>query len=254
MKNSLGAHCDELYVSGRLHLKLDLSLERETALHFFERIRREYPNMGRFRCRDGRTLILEEYGAEDRESDGSRWVRLDPRSLRFGFFEPANEEECRRFGRFFFNQAPAHLTLSDLDIDHLDVVYSFDLEYRGNHDRLVAETLFADHPLASLLLGDDCAHTIDCQPYMGIALTPECDVQAYVEVKGRTSTFELRTSEYEAQLLTVQLTVRRYWGFGASPELGRAYEELLSTATDLAARRAVPLVVNPLAQAIASRP
>ncbi|MEP0844953.1 MAG: hypothetical protein HRF43_19810, partial [Phycisphaerae bacterium] len=149
--------------------------------------------------------------------------------------------------------APAHLTLSDLDIDHLDVCYCFDMEYRGNHDRLVAETLFADHPMASFLLGEEAVHTIDCQPYFGITLSPECDVQAYLEVKGRTSTFELRTGEFDPQLLSVQLTVRRYWGFTDTPSLVAAYESLMDASDELAARRVVPLVVNPLALAIASR-
>jgi hypothetical protein len=254
MKNSLGAHCDDFCVTGRLFLKLDLAPERETVLHFFERIGREYASLRHMRRRGDRSLVLEDNDPEDAGGQSRRWVRLDPQSLRFGYFEPPNRKTCRRFGRFLFEQAPAHLTLSDLDIDRLDIVYSFEMEYRGNHDRLVAETLFADHPLAQFLMGDECAHTIDCQPYFGIALGPECDMQAYLEVKGRTSTFELRTGEFEPQLLTVQLTARRYWGFSPAIELTTALENLMDAADELAARRVIPLVVNPLAQAIASQP
>jgi hypothetical protein len=254
MKNGFGAHCDDFCVTGRLFLKLDLDPERETVLHFFERIGREYPALRRMRRRRGRSLILEEGDPDDILGESRRWIRLDPQSVRFGYFEPPSRQACRRFGQFLFDQAPAHLTLSHLDIDRLDVVYSFEMEYRGNHDRLVAETLFADHPMAQFLMGEEAAHTIDCQPYFGIALRPECEIQAYLEVKGRTSTFELRTGEFEPQLLSVQLTVRRYWGFSRPPELGAALVELLDAADELAARRAIPLVVNPLAQAIASRP
>lgn len=253
MKHSFGAHCDEFCVAGRLYLKLDLVPERETVLHFFERIGREYPTLSRMRRRDERSLILEDNDL-DGTAESRRWLRLDTNVLRFGYFEPPSHEEARRFGRFIFEQAPHHLTLSDLDIDRLDVVYSFEMEYRGNHDRLVAETLYADHPLASFLMGEECTHTIDCQPYFGITLSPECDVQAYIEVKGRTSTFELRTGEFEPQMLTVQLTVRRYWGFTRIRSLADALEELMTAADDLAVRRVVPLIVNPLAQAIASRP
>ena len=95
---------------------------------------------------------------------------------------------------------------------------------------------------------------IDCQPYMGIALTPNCDVQAYVEVKSRTSTFEVRTAEYEPQMLSVYLTVRRYWGFEAELPLADAFVQLAEAADELASQRVVPMLVNPLAQAIASRP
>jgi hypothetical protein len=254
MKNSFGALCDDFTVTGRLCLKMELAPERETVLHFFERIGREYPSMRRMRRRDSRALILEESEPLECPDQSRRWVRLDAQSLRFGYSEPPGRQACRQFGRFLFQQAPAHLTLSDLDIDRLDVVYSFEMEYRGNHDRLVAETLYADHPLAQFLMGEEGVYTIDCQPYFGIALSPECDMQAYVEVKGRTSTFELRTGEFEPQMLAVQLTLRRYWGFSKPLQITEALENLMDAADELATRRVVPLIVNPLAQAIASQP
>lgn len=254
MKTSLGAQCDDFYTSSRLFLKLDLSLERETVLHFFDRVRREYPAMRRFRRREDGALVLEESDSEAHESEPRRWIRLEPGSLRFGYFAPPTREASRGFARFLLEQAPYHLTLSELDLDHFELVYGFDMEYSGNHDRLVAETLFADHPLSSFLTGEECVHTIDCQPCFGIALTDRCEVQAYVEIKSRTSSYEIRTGEYEAQLLSVYLTVRRYWGFDETLELGAACEELADVADELAVQRVVPLLVNPLALAIASRP
>jgi len=254
MKASLGAHCDDFYISARLYLKLDLSLERETVLHFFDRIRREYPTLRRLRRREDGTLILEESEADGRDGQPRRWIRLEPGALRFGFFSPPTAPEYRKFAQSILENAPHHLTLSDLDLDYLELVYGFDLVYAGNHDRLVAETLYADHPLASLLLGREAVHTIDCQPSFGITLNGNCDTQAYLEVKSRTTTYEVRTGDYEDQILSVYLTIRRYWGFGDQPELPKAFEQLACIAEDLAARRIVPLVVNPLAHAIASRP
>ncbi len=254
MKTSLGAQCDDFYTSSRLFLKLDLPLERETVLHFFDRIRREHPSMRRFRRREDGALLLEEGETDAREGEPRRWIRLEPGSLRFGYFSPPSRQACQTFARLLLEQAPYHLTLSDLDIDHFEIVYGFDMEYSGNHDQLVAETLFADHPLASFLMGDECAHIVDCQPYFGIALSRKCDLQACLEIKSRTSSFEVRTGEYEAQVLSVYLTVRRYWGFQESPDLVGVHEELADTADDLAVQCAVPLVVNPLALAIASRP
>lgn len=253
MKSTLGAHCDDFHTSTRLFFKLDLSLERESTVHFFERVRREYSAMRRFRRRDDNALILEENDAENR-GDAQRWIRLEPSSLRFGNFAPPNRAHCRQFGRFVLDQAPAHLTISDLDIDHMEVVYGFDMEFSGNHDQLVAETLFHDHPLASFIMGDEAVHTVDCQPFFGIALTPKCDIQAYLEIKGRTSSYEIRTGDYDTQLLSVNLSVRRYWGFEETPDLPAAYEKLADIADDLAVNRIVPLVVNPLALAIANRP
>lgn len=254
MKSSLGAQCDDFHASGRINMKLDLSLERETVLHFFDRIRREYPAIKRFRRHPEGALTLEENEPDPRDSEPRRWVRLEPPSIRFGYFSPPSQAAWRRFGQSLLEYAPYYLSLGDLDIDHAEVVYGFDLEFSGNHDQLVAETFFADHPLTPFLMGTENTHVIDCQPYLGIALSEPCDVQVYLEIKSRTSTFEVRTGEYDAQLLSVYLTVRRYWGFDQDPSLVDAYESLVDIADEQATQRIVPLVVNPLAMAIASQP
>jgi hypothetical protein len=255
MKTALGAHCDDFYVSTRLFFKLDLKPARESLLHFFERIRREYPALCRMRRRDRKSVTLEEQLPAHMDDAGPRrWVRIESAAMRLGYYSPPGIEALQEFSHFVLQQAPYHLTLSELDVDHLEVVYGFDLEYAGNHDQLVAETLFASHPLAQFALGHESRHTLDCQPFFGIALTPECDLQAHLEIKSRSSTYEIRTGEYEAQALSVYLTVRRYWSFTQPSDLAEAHATLLRHAQELAAEHAVPLVVNPLAQAIASRP
>jgi len=211
--------------------------------------------MRRFRRHDEGALTLEESESDPGVNEPRQWVRLEPTSMRFGYLAPPGPDAWRRFCRFLLEQAPCHLTINDLDIDHLEVVYGFDMEFSGNHDQLIADTLFSDHPLSSFAMGEESVHTIDCQPCFGIALNGTCDLQAYLETKSRTSPFEVRTGEYEAQVLSVYLTVRRYWGVEQPPiNLFAAFDEMLETADELAIQRIVPLVVNPLALAIASRP
>ncbi|MGD2108726.1 MAG: hypothetical protein PVI86_04980 [Phycisphaerae bacterium] len=250
MSGDFGALCDEFYVTSRLFLKLEMTLERETVLHFFDRARREYPGLGRLRRRDDGCLVLEE----DPDDRGSRrWIRLDRTSLRFGHYAPPSIDEVRRFGRFVLDQAPYHLSFSEIDYDHLETIYGFDLEYRGNHDQLVAETLLTEHVATSFLFGDETAHVIDAQPYFGIALSPECDLQAYVETKSRTTTFEVRNDNFDHEPISVFLTIRKYWGVDNPASLGDALSRLLELANDLAREKVVPNLVNPLAAAIASR-
>lgn len=247
----LSAVCDEFYVSCRLFLKLEMKLERETVLHFFDRIRKEYPSLRKLRRRDADCLVLEEE-ADDRGP--RRWLRLDRGSLRFGQFAPTDTEDVRKFGELILTQAPYHLTFSDIDYDHLEVIYGFDLEYRGNHDRLVAETLLGEAPSSSLLFNDRACHIIDAQPYFGIALTPECDLQAYVEVKSRTTTFEVRNATFDGEPISVFLTARKYWCLDNPSTLVQAADTLFEVAEELAVEKVVPNFVNPLAAAIASRP
>lgn len=246
----LGAVCDDFYVSSRLFLKLDMALERETVLHFFDRIRKEYPGLRKLRRRDADCLVLEE---EPDEHGSRRWIRLDKNSLRFGHFAPKDTDDVRQFGELIFTQAPYHLSFSDIDFDHLEVIYGFDLEFSGNHDQLVVETLLGDNSAMGFLLDDKTAHVIDAQPYFGIALTPECDLQAYVEVKSRTTTYEVRSGNFDNEPISVFLTTRKYWGVESPASLDEALRLLFDTAEELVTEKIVPNFVNPLAVAIASR-
>lgn len=251
MNNGLGAVCDEFYVSSRLFLKLDMKLERETVLHFFDRIRKGYPGLTKLRKRDSNCLMLEE---EPDERGSRRWIRLDSGSLRFGHFAPPSPQDALRFGELILTQAPHHLSFSDIDFDHLEVLFGFDLDYRGNHDQLVAETLFHEHSPGGFVFGDNAAHIIDAQPYFGIALSPDCDLQAYVEVKSRTTTYEIRSSTFEAEPISVFLTIRKYWGVTPPVSLVDALRTLFEVAEAQAEEQIIPNFVNPLAGAIASRP
>ena len=249
MSDGLGAVCDDFHVSSRLFLKLEMVPGRETVLHFFDRLRKEYPRLRKLRRRSNGCLVLEE-----EPDDGQRrWVRLDADSLRFGHAAPDDLEDFRRFGKLVLEQAPFHLTFSDIDFDHIELLYGFDLMYQGNHDQLVAETLYEDLAVGGFLFGPHASSIIDAQPYFGIALGPECDVQAYVEVKSRTSTYEVRDDAYETQPITVLLTIRKYWSVGPPATLVEAFDSLSEIAEELAVEKVVPAFVNPLAAAIAGR-
>jgi len=246
---TFSAFCDEFYVNSRLFFKLDLAPSRETLLHFMEQIRRAFPRMSRLRRRNDDSLVLDE---QSREGGGRRFLRLDTNAMRFGNFQPPDMASVSNFAEMILQQAPHHLSLSDLDYDYMEVAYGFDLDYRGNHDELAAETLFTELPLMQALTRSE-ESVIDCQPFFGVKLTDNCEKQVYLEVKGRTSAYEIRTEEYESAPLSVYLTVRCYWGFTDNQDLLAVHQDLLETGRKYAVECAVPYLVQPLAAAIASR-
>ena len=245
----LATFCDEFYVATRLFLKLELVPSRETVLHFFEQVRRAFPGMTRLRRRENGALVLDE---DDQGHAGRRYLRLDSDALRLGMFSPPDRAAVLALAQMVFSHAPAHLSLSELDYDGMEVVYGFDLEYSGNHDALVAEALFAENPLLAAIVGDH-RPVIDCQPCFGVALTDDYNTQAYVDVRGRTSMQELRSGDYEAQLLSVYLTLRQDFRDGPPSDLTAAHETLMETGEEIASARVIPHVVLPLRDAIASR-
>jgi hypothetical protein len=246
---SFDTFSDRFYVVTRLYFKLDLVPSRETLLHFFDHVRRTYPGMRRFRRREDGAVTLDEGGPGDAQR---RYVRVGNQSLRFGQIGPADKQAVASFAEMMLTHSPYHLSLSDLDYDSLEVAFGFDLEYSGNHDELVAETLLGESPLQANFLGAE-GRVIDCQPCLGFALTEDCATQAYIDVRGRTSMYELRSEEYEPQLLSVRLTVRRYFRNGAPADLNAVHQELLGAGEAIAAGRVVPQIVLPLREAIASR-
>jgi hypothetical protein len=249
MSAPFDAQCDDFHVATRLFLKLDLTLQRETVLHFFDSVKREIPTMRKLRRREDGSLLLEEGNGED---GSRRWLRLDEATIRLGYHNPAQTIDAQKLGEVVLKMAPYHLTLGDLDYDHLEVVYGFDLDYQGNHDQLVADTLFGDGALAGLLNHGSVTHAIDVQPFLGVSVSEACETQVYVEIKSHTSAYEIRTQQYDTQQLGVFLTVRKYWGITDIESLIQAHHELTAIAEEWAAERVVPLVVNPLAHAIAS--
>src|SRR5258705_10934795 len=71
MPTSYGAICTDFYVNQKLSLKMDLPSGRESVLDMFDRIRKELPDMERFRRYDGE-LALES----PEQSSQYSWLAL----------------------------------------------------------------------------------------------------------------------------------------------------------------------------------
>ncbi len=89
MSNPYSSFCEDFYVNMRLGSQLNLPHQRETVLHFFERIQKEFPGMTRFRKSDSGDFNLEE----DRSRQDYRWVSLESRRLSAGHVNAVSVEE-----------------------------------------------------------------------------------------------------------------------------------------------------------------
>lgn len=248
MATPYASFCQDFYVNMRLNTQLALPHNRETVLHFFERVQKEFPTMTSFRRHDNGDLNLEE----ERNGGSYRWVRLESRRLVAGFVNPADLDDALALHRFLLQLAPYHLGISQLEIEHLEVLFGFDLAYRGNHDDIVVESLYADSPLACLL-EEDGTRAVDVQPSIAVSLSDDCRLQARVEVLTRTDNQQVRTGDYNDDEISVYLTVRRYWSDRPRDPFESIFADIFSRADQLAADRVVPNVLRPLSSAIASR-
>ena len=83
MSNPYSAFCDDFYINMRLGSQMALPHARETVLHFFETVQKQYPAMTRFRRGEGETSL-----EEDREKEDYRWLSLESRRLSSGHVNP----------------------------------------------------------------------------------------------------------------------------------------------------------------------
>jgi hypothetical protein len=247
MATSFGALCTDFYVNQKLALKMDLPSDRETILHMFDRVRKTIPSMDRFRRYDGE-LALESV----RRDPEYAWMALRRTSIRTGHVNPASMAEAYRLHRLILEVAPYHLTISPLDVDYVELMYGFDLECRGDHDEVVFEALFADGPVANLMTG---SHTrvVDVQPVFGLSLSKKGDLQAYFEVKTRHRNRRgFSGSRFRNEPISILLTVRKYGPIDQIDDLKGIFDLLAHHVETLAAERAVPNLVAPIARQITS--
>jgi hypothetical protein len=248
MANVFKTVCDDFYVNLRVGTQMNLPQQRETLLHFFEQVQKSYPTMTRFRRNDQNEYTLEE----DRENDAYRWLSVETQRLACGHVNPDSIEEALQLHATVLDHAPYALGLSTVEIDYVDLLFGFDLEYAGNHDEVVAESILGESPLSSLL-EEPATKAMDFQPTITIALSPDCRLQARVDVVTRTNSYQVRTNQFSNEMISVYLIIRKFSGDGLKVSLPELLKSLAERAEDLAHRYIIPRVVNPIRAAIVSR-
>src|SRR3989440_10049345 len=108
MSNPYSSFCDDFYINMRLGSQMNLPHSRETLLHFFERIQKEFPGMTRFRKADNGDLNLEE----DRGNHSYRWATVEAKRLAAGHVNPSSLEEALKLHKLMLQLAPYHLGIS----------------------------------------------------------------------------------------------------------------------------------------------
>lgn len=255
MSASYAALCSGYFVNQKLTTRMDLPLRREAVLDLFERVRREFPRLDRFRrYRDPSggvgELALETTSKEPHDI----WLALRRTSVRGGYSDPGSADEAYKFHKSCLDLAPFYLSINPLDVESLEVMVGLDLDAAGNHNEIVREALLAGSPLSRLVEASGDAPLIDLQPVVGFALSDRADVQAYVEVKTRTGTREVRAGRHPEAPITVLVSARRSGSFVGSGarDLGSVFDHLAGEVERLIEERVIPNVIHPLRQAISS--
>jgi hypothetical protein len=145
--NPFANDADDFYVNLNLNTEMDLPTSRDTVLHYFEQMKKAFPDLRNFYTRESGDLVLEG----NKENRCYRWLALEPKRLCSGMVNPSSTDEAYRQHEMVLELAPHLLTISVLDCEALDVMYGFDFTYEGNHDEVVAEALGLGPAFESLI-------------------------------------------------------------------------------------------------------
>lgn len=256
MSSSYSAFAADFYVNLRMNLRMDLPMRRETVLTFFDRLRREHPGMDRFR------RYADELALESRpEVSPQTWVSVRKTSVRAGSVNPSDTAEAYALHTRVVESAPYFMDISPLDVEHIELLFGFDLPAAGNHDRIVFNALYAGSPLGEIVdaPGQGVRTPLDCQPAIGVALTERADVLAHVEVKTRTGVKARNThadgpmnTSGREEPISIYTIVRRSGPFESLKDLPNVVGELATHAEDLLDTVVLSKLLGPIRESIAS--
>jgi len=244
--NQYSSLCDDFYVNMNLGTEMELPTNRETVLHFFERVRKSYPEMRNFYCRERGDFVLEE----DKDKGNYRWCTLEPRRVCSGQVNPESIEEALEQHKLVLELAPYMLSVSPLDCEALDLLFGFDFTYRGNHNQVVAEALGVSPSMECL---SELADTtvINYEPSYTIALDEECRTQFRLSIEARTNAYQVRTGDYSEEQISVYVTARQYGSLGPEDTFIDTLGRLSKVCHEMVDNHVAENVLAPLARTIA---
>ena len=243
--NRFSSLCDDFYINMNLSTEMELPCNRETVLHYFERIQKTYPTMRNFYCRDQGDFVLEE----DKDQGNYRWCTIESRRVCSGQVNPDDFDGALAQHRLVLELAPYMLSVSPLDCEALDLLFGFDFSFRGNHNQIVAEALGIS-PSLEWLSDLPGASIINHEPSLTIALDEDCRQQCRVSVETRTNAYQIRTGEFAEEQLSVYVTARQYGSLAPDKSYEEVLHSLSKSCLDMLDNHVIDNILEPLQRTI----
>ncbi|MFH1369728.1 MAG: hypothetical protein ABII09_00330 [Planctomycetota bacterium] len=248
MANAYSSLCDDFFLDTFVNTELDLPVQSDTVLAFFERIQKQYPTMGCFSKQENGEYCLED----DRRTGQYRWVSLDLDRVGSGIVNPSDFTEVYAQDKFVLGLVPYMLGINHLDVDSLDVTYAMDFYCVGGHDQVIAEALGSS--AFNCMLDLPGAKAIDHSPSIVVTLSDDCRTQARISIESRTSIFDPdKMPQSIEEPISLSFTVRQYPSGTGKFDVLESFERQCRLAEELMADRIVPNLVHPLINVIAQK-
>lgn len=246
--NPYSSLCDLFGVHVYLNTKIDLPVTNETALHFLETVNKSFPELCELSRRDNGEYVLEE----ETDDDAPRAVAIDPKRIVSAFSNPEDLAEADKQHESILDLAPYHLDLSPINCESLEVVFSFDLMYQGNHDEVIAEALAPSSPFEGLLQNAP-GKILHFEPALAIALDERSMLHARIWVESHTNLLQVQADQFPEAPLSVYLCVNQLWSKDAPKSFAAAYRQQRRIAQEMVEAFVIPNFLQPLHQTISGK-
>ena len=240
---------DDFILNSRLQTQMTLPMNRENVLHFFDAVQRVFPTMTTFYQREQDCFVLES----DRKKGAYSVISINEKSIETTSFNPADLESGHYFHRWVLEKCVYYFGISPLDIALLDVGFSFNLDYAGNRNQVVADALLGDSDLNSLPVDWDLARPVDYEPQIAYSLDEEGYRLAMLEVEPCCDIYQVRTGKFDEEPITINFVVRQYPKPDKTIETLNSYAYQSQICELLCIKNVIPRIVVPISQTIATR-
>jgi len=239
---------DDHFINLTLNTQMALPESRDTLLHFFDQVKKHFPEMTNFYGRDSSDYVLEE----DKELPSYRWVSTEKRRVFSGHVNPESPEEAIRLHHLILELIPYSLSVSELDCESMNLTYGFDFNFRGNQNQLLIDAL-GFHPAFESLGHLPDITLLRNEPSIEFTFGDECKIQCRLSLETRTNAYHVRTGNYPDDQLSVYLTARHTGSVAEGDTFHALMDRLNESCTHLIEAHLREHVLQPLQQAIAIR-
>ena len=244
--NRYNSLCDDFYVNMNLSTENDRPANRQTVLHFFERVQ-NLPHHEEF--------LLPGTGATSSwKKTRTVGIPVEHHRTPPGLFglRQSGRGSTMRCGSTNWSSISRPICFLGLDCGALDLLYRFRFAYSGNHNELIAEALGVGSAMDRIL--ESAGGTvINCEPSITVALDEECRVQFRLSMETRSTAYHVRTGEYPEEQLSVYVTARQYGSLAAERAYVETVRHLRQICEDMLENHVIEHVRNPLPRTIAMK-
>ena len=246
MSQSYCEVADDFFVDMHLNTEMELPSNRDTLLHYFEQLQKRFPAMRNFYNRDRSDYVLEG----DKDAGAYSWASVEPRRIGSGHVNPECLDAVFDHQRVVLESVPHLLLVSPLDCESLTVSFSFQFEYEGNHNDLLAEAIGLPSSLEGIADSVGRSRLVAFDPSFRIALSEDCRTQARVHFKNQTNAHHVRTCEYPERFVGVCLTLYHYGSLESGVSYVSCFDELVAHGNEILNKHMMDQVLLPLQHTI----